>query len=69
MKTFWNDKSLLGIEINRVKKAYDENPIEITEDTKQSDVIDYLKYIRHETSHGLHDSWKLLQIALKLETL
>ena len=64
MKTFWNSKDMLDFEVKRVKKAYENNPIEITEDTKQSDILDYLKDIRKQTCHGLMDSWKLLRLAL-----
>ena len=67
MKTFWNDKEVLDIEIEKVKKAYESNPIPIAKDTKQSDIKDYLNYIRSQTFHGLHDSYKLLRMALEID--
>ena len=67
MKTFWSDKEILEFEIYKVRKAYESNPIEITKDTKQEDIIDYLKYIRSQTCNGLYDSYKLLRIALEIE--
>ena len=66
MKTFWNDEDLLKIEIEKVKKAYESNPISISKDTKQSDIKDYLNYIRNQTYHGLHDCFKLLRLALEI---
>ena len=67
MKTFWNDKEVLDIEIEKVKKVYESNPIPIAKDTKQSDIKDYLNYIRSQTFHGLHDSYKLLRMALEID--
>lgn len=67
MKSFWNDKDALDFEIKKVKKAYESNPIPITKDTKQTEIKDYLNYIRSQTYHGLHDSYKLLRMALEIE--
>ena len=67
MRTFWDDEDLLKIEIKRVKELYENNPIPIVKDTKPSDIKEYLNYIRNETCHGLHDSYKLLRMALEID--
>lgn len=68
MKSFWDDKEILNVEINKVREAYESNPIEITKDTKQEEIIDYLKYIRNQTCNGLYDSYKLLRMALEIDS-
>lgn len=67
MRTSWDDKDILDIEVDKVRKAYESNPIPINRDTKQSEIIDYLKYIRSQTCNGLYDSYKLLRLALGLD--
>ena len=48
------------LEIEKVGKAYEENPIEIDPSLGQLHYKDYLNYIRSKTCLGLYDSWVFL---------
>lgn len=64
MRTIWNDpnKSSLNFEINKVGKIYEQYKFEYAD-------RETLNAIRKETAHGLHDSYRLLELYLETKNL